>query len=671
MIVTSALPYANGPIHLGHLVEYIQTDIFVRFQKMRGERCLYFCADDTHGAPIMIRAKNEGVAPEEIIERYHAEHQRDFADFLIEFDNYHSTNSKENRELSEEVYKKLKDGGHIVSRDVEQAYCEHDKMFLPDRFVRGVCPRCGAAGQYGDVCEACGSHYSPTELKEPRCSLCGAPPARKSSKHLFFRVEHFHGTLQKYLEGDALQPEVKNYLATWMKEGLRDWDISRDGPYFGFTIPGEENKYFYVWLDAPIGYISAAKNWAERAGEDFDALWKTGGAQIHHFIGKDIVYFHTLFWIPMLEGAGFKLPAKIHVHGFLTVNGEKMSKSKGTFIMARDYLDHLNPEYLRYYYACKLKNSVDDLDLSFRDFTYRVNAELVNKVANLGSRTIGMLNKRKELENRLSDPRVLDRPREQNLISDILSEADSIAADYDACDFSLAMRKISHLADLANTYIDQAKPWELANNLDEMRFVLTAGINAFRFISLYLKPVVPEFAKKVERILNIPEMKWSDLEDRPSNVLTNHTIGRFERLAGRVDPKAIEKLLEVSKESAAPQGPARREMAPIGEPIDFEDFAKADLRTAAVLAAERVPKTDKLLKLTVDVGGGKRTIVAGIARHYPPERVIGKTVVIVANLKPRRLKGIESQGMLLAVNDGGTLRLITPDGDAESGLRVS
>ncbi|MGK7345945.1 MAG: methionine--tRNA ligase [Candidatus Nitrospinota bacterium M3_3B_026] len=669
MVVTSALPYANGPIHLGHLVEYIQTDIFVRFQKMRGKRCLYFCADDTHGAPIMIRAKNEGVAPEKIIERYHTEHQRDFADFLIEFDNYHSTNSEENRELSEEVYLKLKEGGHIVSSDVEQAYCEHDKMFLPDRFVRGVCPRCGAEDQYGDVCEACGSHYSPTELKEPRCSLCGTTPVRKTSKHLFFRVEHFHATLKKYLEGDALQPEVKNYLATWMKEGLRDWDISRDGPYFGFRIPGEENKYFYVWLDAPIGYISAAKSWAKRAGEDFDALWISGEAEIHHFIGKDIVYFHTLFWIPMLEGAGFKLPSKIHVHGFLTVNGEKMSKSKGTFIMARDYLDHLNPEYLRYYYACKLKNSVDDLDLNFEDFMFRVNAELVNKVANLGSRTIGMMNKRKELENRLEASLWSN---EAKLLGNIWDEVGHILKDYENLDFAAATRKIMRLADEANGYIDTEKPWEYKNDPGHQRRILTAGITAFMQISKLLKPIVPAFAEKVERILGIAPMKWESFApDALIKEKGGRPIGQFERLAERVDPKAIEKLLEVSKESAAPQGPAKREIAPIGEPIDFEDFAKVDLRTATVLEAERVPKTDKLLKLTVDAGGEERTIVAGIAQSCAPEEVIGKTVVIVANLKPRKLKGIESQGMLLAVNDGGTLKLITPDGDVGSGLRVS
>ncbi len=538
-LVTAALPYANGSIHLGHLVEYIQTDIFVRFQKMReGVECLYFCADDTHGAPIMIRARNESVAPEKIIEKYHVEHQKDFADFLIEFDNYHSTNSEENRILSEEIFLKLKDGGHIDVRDVEQAYCEHDAMFLPDRFVRGICPKCGAEDQYGDVCEACGSHYSPTDLKEPRCSICGATPVRKESSHYFFKVSDFIDTLKEFMESGALQDEVKNFLATWMKEGLKDWDISRDGPYFGFKIPGEENKYFYVWLDAPIGYMSATKNWADKNGKDFDALWRRGDAEIHHFIGKDITYFHTLFWIATLKGSGFTLPSKIHVHGFLTVNGEKMSKSKGTFILARDYLNYLNPEYLRYYYASKLKHSVDDLDLSFEDFKLRVNAELVNKVANLGSRTIGMLNKRTELENRLDH--VDESGRE--MIIKMMKEADSIAADYDACDFSLAVKKIIRLADRANVYIDNAKPWELKNDPERMREVLMAGIEAFRIITIYLKPVIPEFAAKVERILQVDPFKWSDSR-KP---LVNHPIGKFERLAERVDQKSIDKLLEDS-----------------------------------------------------------------------------------------------------------------------------
>lgn len=661
MIVTSALPYANGSIHLGHLVEYIQTDIFVRFQKMTGRKCLFFCADDTHGAPIMIRARSEGTTPEKIIERYHKEHQRDFDDFHIKFDNYHSTNSEENRLLSEEIFLKLKKAGHILSKDVEQAYCEHDKMFLPDRFVRGVCPKCGAEDQYGDVCELCGSHYNTTDLIKPRCAICGAAPVRKVSGHYFFRVSAFEETLKEFIGSGALQPEIRNFLSTWMKEGLRDWDISRDGPYFGFRIPGEKNKFFYVWLDAPIGYISSTKNWADRTGADFDALWRAGDAEIHHFIGKDIVYFHTLFWIPMLKGSGFTLPRKIHVHGFLTVNGEKMSKTKGTFINARAYLDHLDPEYLRYYYASKLKNSVDDLDLSFQDFVYRVNAELVNKVANLGSRVISILNKNKELENRIEE--IDDAGRQ--MIIDMHKAADGIAADYGACDFGLAIKKIIRLADAANTYIDQAKPWELKNDPQKLQEVLAAGINAFRLITLYLKPVVPRFAEKVERILRIDPLKWDD-----SQVwMTHHTIGKFERLVDRIDIKSTEKIVSVSrKEADTKEKTGSKEDEGL---IEFEDFTKIKLKTAKVIGAEKVEKADKLLKLTVELGGERRTLVAGIAKNYEPDEVIGKTVVIVSNLKPRKIMGIESNGMVLAVNDGDTLKLIGPDGDAKPGLKVS
>jgi len=668
MIVTAALPYANGSIHLGHLVEYIQTDIFVRYQNMTGRKCLFFCADDTHGAPIMIRARNEGTTPEKIIERYHEEHKRDFADFQIKFDNYHSTNSEENRSLAKEIFLKLKDGGHIVTRNVEQTFCETDNMFLPDRFVRGACPKCGADDQYGDVCESCGSHYDTTDLKNPKCSLCGQPPTRRISSHYFFQVSHFMDELTKLTQGDTLQPEVNNFLATWLKEGLKDWDISRDGPYFGFKIPGEDNKYFYVWLDAPVGYISSAYHWARRNNEDFDSLWKSGEAEIHHFIGKDIVYFHTLFWIPMLKGAEFKRPDKIHVHGFLTVNGEKMSKTKGTFINARTYLDHLDPEYLRYYYASKLKNSVDDLDLSFQDFVLRVNAELVNKIANLGSRTIGMLNKIKAMGDRLEFLSFSDASDELRLLQKIKSESDSIAGDYENCDFNLAIKRIVGLADEANLYIDTAKPWELKSDPAKLQHVLTAGINAFMLITKYLKPVVPEFAGKVERILKIKPLVWGSYEGS-GDFLCNHKIGKFERLADRIDIKSTDRIIEATR------GEAKREHGktpgPDAKSIGYDDFSKIDLRTALVVEAEKVAKAEKLLKLTVDVGGELRTLVAGVAKDYSPEALIGKTVIIVANLKPRKLMGIESRGMILAVDDGKTLRLVSPDGPTPSGMKVS
>ncbi|MBI4666419.1 MAG: methionine--tRNA ligase [Nitrospinae bacterium] len=674
LVITAALPYANGSIHLGHMVEYIQADIFARYHRMAGHKALFFCADDTHGAPIMIRARNEGTTPEAVIERFHKEHLEDFSAFNIKFDNYHSTNSEENRVLSEEIYLKLKSGGHITTRNVEQAYCDTDKMFLPDRFVRGVCPRCGAENQYGDSCDVCGAHYASTELKEARCSLCGAPPSRKMSSHYFFRVSDFIPALENYLEGDALQPEIKNFLATWLKEGLRDWDISRDGPYFGFKIPGEEDKYFYVWLDAPIGYISAAKNWAGKTGGNFDALWKSGDAKIHHFIGKDIVYFHTLFWIPMLEGSGYKKPDKIHVHGFLTINGEKMSKSKGTFLNARDYLSAgVNPELLRYYYATKLKHTVDDLDLNFQDFVFRVNAELVNKVANLGSRTITILNKNATLDNRLAGEL---GESQRGFLNEFIAESGDIAKEYEACDFSLAIKRVCRLADKANQYIDEKKPWDLKNDPAALSEVLAVGINAFRLLAIYLKPVVPAFVEKVERILKVEPFEWAD----SLRYLTGHQIGQFERLMDRVDMKDVEKVMAAAQKVEAPAKPApakkAKEVKVEEKPeekglIDFDDFSKVDLRTAKVVAAEKIEKAEKLLKLTIDVGGVQRPLVAGIAKHYTAEEMVGKTIVIVANLKPRKLMGIESQGMLLAVNDGERLAIVSPVSEMPSGIKVS
>ncbi|MBI5814807.1 MAG: methionine--tRNA ligase [Nitrospinae bacterium] len=681
IVVTAALPYANGSIHLGHLVEYIQTDIFVRFQKMKGVDCRFFCADDTHGAPIMIRAKNEGTTPEAVIERYYKEHTADFDTFHIRFDNYDSTNSPTNRELAEGIFNSLKAAGAIVTRDVEQTYCEHDKMFLPDRFVRGVCPKCSAPDQYGDSCDVCGAHYDTTDLKEPRCSLCGAAPTRRSSAHYFFRVADYMESLKKFMEGDALQPEVKNFLATWLKEGLKEWDISRDGPYFGFNIPGEADKYFYVWLDAPIGYLSSAKNWAAREGKSFEQMWKNGDSEIHHFIGKDIVYFHTLFWIPMLTGSGYRLPDRIHVHGFLTINGEKMSKSRGTFINARDFADHINPELLRYYYATKLKNSVDDLDINFQDFVFRVNAELVNKIANLGSRTITILNKNAALENRLGKIAA----SESGMMDEITGAAERIKGHYEACDFALAVKEMTAMADVANVFIDRAAPWDIKDDVERLREVLTAGINAFAIITAYLKPVAPVFAEKVERILKVEPFNWNDT----ARTLENHVIGQFERLMDRVDMKAVEKVLEKAKqkgEAAKPAPAAHGHLTKHGEDatpaapparpeekprIEYDDFAKVELRTAKVLAAEKLPKADKLLKLTMDVGGEQRTIVAGIAKAYTPEEMVGKTVVIVANLKPRKLMGVESNGMVLAVNDGETLTLVSPSKEVKSGLRVS
>ncbi|MFW2331047.1 MAG: methionine--tRNA ligase [Nitrospinota bacterium] len=662
LVITSALPYANGSIHLGHLVEYIQTDIYVRFNKMLEERTtLYFCADDTHGAPIMIRAKNENIRPESIIERYHLEHQQDFDKFRIEFDNYHSTNSVENREISESIFGILKSKGHIVKKAIKQTYCEHDKMFLPDRFIKGTCPKCAAKEQYGDACESCGSHYDSTDLKDSRCSLCNNRPTEKESTHYFFRVSDFKDEIIKFVNSDAIQLEVKNFLQSWLKDGLRDWDITRDGPYFGFLIPGESDKYFYVWLDAPIGYISSAKNWATKNNVDFDKLWHSDETQIEHFIGKDIVYFHTLFWIPTLKGSGYSIPNKIRTHGFLTINGEKMSKSKGTLINGSDYLKFLDPEHLRFYYATKLKNSIDDIDLNFEDFMFRVNSDFVNKIANLGSRVISMLNKNSQLENRLSDNIAAGG---EELIKTIENSGDKIKALYSDVEYSKLVKIVSKLADLSNFYIDQAKPWELIGNKEKLREVLTVGVNAFRLITIYIKPIVPIFAEKVEKILNVDPLKFDDVNHR----LTGKIIGKFEKLSGRVENKNIEQLVEKMRQSE----PSKSEESSDSPPtIDFDTFSKIDLRTALVLEATKIKKSEKLLKLKVSLGDSERTIVAGIGKHYSIDSIVGKKVIIVANLKPTKLMGVTSEGMLLAASDDENLFIPIFDNDLKAGLKVS
>lgn len=670
LIITSALPYANGPIHIGHLVEYIQTDIYSRYKKMSSDRTtLYFCADDTHGAPIMIRANQEKITPEELIARYQKEHLEDFAAFNIVFDNYHSTNSDENRQIAEEIFSKLKSTGSIVEREVERSYCEHDGMFLPDRYVRGACPRCSAADQYGDLCEKCGAHYDPTDLIEPRCSICSSAPTLKSSVHYFFRVADYEARLREFIDSGAIGATLANYLRGWIEEGLRDWDISRDGPYFGFLIPGERDKYFYVWLDAPIGYISASKNWADKNGVDIDRLWRSSDTRIEHFIGKDIIYFHTLFWIPLLTGSGYSTPSKIWTHGFLTVNGEKMSKSKGTFITARDYLKHLDPEYLRYYYASKLKNGIDDIDLNLDDFMTRVNADMVNKIANLGSRVISIFNRTKTLNNRVGKMDLVG----QALIEKILSAKPSIERLYDEIDFAAVTRQIARLADEANRYIDQAAPWELGDDIERLREVLSAGVNAFRLIMIYLAPIAPAMASKSERILKVDKFRWSDL----STILENHSIGAFERLADRIGAKRIDALTRdlSASPSDAREKKARGEDSPAdSEPIGIEDFSKIELRVAKIIEAEPIPKSDRLLKLTLDLGSERRVVVAGIGSARAPADLIDKRIVALTNLKPRSICGVMSHGMALAASEPGSgrLGLVTIDDPSfEPGARVS
>ena len=647
ILVTSALPYANGSIHLGHLVEYIQTDIYVRFLKHTGRDAIYLCADDTHGTPIEVNARKAGISPEEFVAGFHREHLQDFSDFHIEFDRFYSTHSEENRKYAEEIYGALEKGGHIETRSVEQLYCEEDGRFLPDRFIRGTCPnpKCGAEDQYGDVCEECSTTYSPTDLKEPHCGICGKPPVLRSSVHYFFRLDHYEEKVREWVNSSgALQEDVRRFVTTWLDEGLKDWDISRDGPYFGFKIPGEEDKYFYVWLDAPVGYIATTDKYCQESGRDFDEYWRKPGSRIIHFIGKDIVYFHTLFWPAMLMGSGFQLPERVVVHGFLTVDGTKMSKSRGTFINARTFLDHLDPQYLRYYYAAKLTGASEDLDLSFTDFTNRVNAELINKIANLVSRVAPFVNK--HFEGRLGS-----LPKEDGgLAEEIRSRIPAIREAYESLAFHRAVQDICAVADLANKYFQDAAPWaKLKEEREEAQAICTLAANCCRSVAALLKPILPRYAADVEKLLQIPELTFDDALEFD---LVDHAIGPFERLVERVDPKSIEKIVEASKQAV--EQTAGQEEADAREPLEpeitYDDFAKLDFRVAEVVSAEVVPKADKLLKLVVDLGGGDtRSLFAGIRRSYPdPQVLVGRRLVVVANLKPRKMRFGVSEAMLLA-----------------------
>ena len=671
ILVTSALPYANGPIHIGHLVEYIQTDIWVRFQKLQGHNCLYVCADDAHGTPIMLRARQQGITPEALIADSSREHQADFADFGIAFDNYHSTHSDENRMFSELIFERNLAGGHIASRIITQAYDAQENMFLPDRFIKGECPRCGAADQYGDNCEVCGSTYSPVELKNAVSAISGTTPVEKETEHLFFKLTDFESLLKAWINAGHLQPEVANKVEEWFNDGLQEWGISRDAPYFGFEIPGHPEKYFYVWMDAPIGYMASFRNLCERTpGLDFDRYWsRDAGTELYHFIGKDIINFHALFWPAMLSGADFRTPTAIFAHGFLTVNGQKMSKSRGTFIKARTYLDHLNPEYLRYYFAAKLGSGVDDIDLNLEDFLARVNSDLVGKVVNIASRCAGFINKR--FEGRLADD-----CSEPGLYEDFVSAGNDIAIDYENRDFGHAIRKIMALADRANQYIDANKPWVLAKQDGEehtVQAVCSVGLNLFRVLMTYLQPVLPAMAAEVECFLNIPAMRWNAVE----TPLTSHTINKFKPLMTRVEEEKIDAMLNDSKDNldstAATTGTASTapQVEPIAETINFEDFAKLDLRIARITHAAHVEGADKLLQLTLDIGGESRNVFAGIKSAYTPESLQGKLTVMVANLAPRKMRFGVSEGMVLAAGPGGSdLFVLHPDDGAQPGMRI-
>jgi methionyl-tRNA synthetase len=672
ILVTSALPYANGPIHIGHLVEYIQTDIWVRYQKMSGSQCIYVCADDAHGTPIMLRARQEGITPEQLIARVADEHTADFAAFRVDFDNYHSTHSEENRFYANTIYERNRDAGHIARRTITQAFDPKEEMFLPDRFIKGECPKCGDGDQYGDNCEACGASYSPGELKNPVSVVSGATPVQKESEHYFFRLGDFEAMLKEWTRGGHLQAEVANKLDEWFQAGLQAWDISRDAPYFGFEIPDHPGKFFYVWLDAPIGYMASFRNLCDRTeGLEFDTFWsRDSDTELYHFIGKDIIYFHALFWPAMLHGAGFRTPTAIFAHGFLTVDGQKMSKSRGTFIKARTYLDNLNPEYLRYYFAAKLGAGVEDIDLNLEDFSARVNSDLVGKVVNIASRCAGFL--RKRFDNRLSE-----QVSEPALFDAFAQAGRPIAEHYEQREFSHAVREIMALADRANQYIDEKKPWVIAKEAgreQDLHQVCSMGINLFRVLIGYLRPILPATAEKAEAFLKIPPLAWTDL----TQPLADHEIAKFKPLMTRVESKQIDAMVEASKQDLEKQAadspePASNELTadPISDTIEYPDFARVDLRIVKIVQASRVEGADKLLQLTLDLGGETRNVFAGIKSAYEPEQLAGRLTVMVANLAPRKMRFGVSEGMVLAAGPGGSeLFILSPDSGARPGMRV-
>ena len=683
ILVTSALPYANGELHLGHILEAVQTDIWVRLQKMRGNDCVYVCADDAHGTAIMLSAQSQGISPEQLIDAVKASHEADYAGFAIGFDNFHSTHSPENRARSESIFQALESNGHIARRSITQLFDPEKELFLADRYVKGSCPKCKAPDQYGDNCEACGSTYSPSELIEPVSTISGATPIEKESEHFFFDLPQFKDMLREWTRSGTLQEAVANKLAEWLDDELQQWDISRDAPYFGFEIPGAPGKFFYVWLDAPIGYMASFENLCERSEYNFDDYWQAGSdAELYHFIGKDIVNFHTLFWPAMLTSANYRTPTAVYVHGFLTVDGTKMSKSRGTFINARTYLENLDPEYLRYYLAAKLSNGVDDLDLNFEDFSARVNSDLVGKVINIASRCAGFINKGfdGELSAELDDA---------ELIETLQAAGEAIATLLESREYSKAVRQIMALADSANQYINDRQPWVVAKTepgSENLQRICTTGINAFRILICYLKPVLPVMAEKAERFLVVEPLTWSDSQ----NALLGHRIAQFEPLMTRVDGKRIEAMIETTKaayaESTQPGPSASKpgkqtgtaDSSPFAPEIQFDDFAKIDLRIARIAEAAHVDGADKLLALTLDLGVDEqgaaitRTVFSGIKSAYSPEQLTGMLTVVVANLAPRKMKFGLSEGMVLAAGPGkDELWLLEPHSGAQPGMRVS
>jgi len=678
ILVTSALPYANGHIHLGHLVEYIQTDIWVRFQRLRGNRTIYVCADDTHGTAIMIRAASEGRTEDDLIAEMSKSHQEDFSGFDIEFDHYGSTNSEANKETCNEIWESLNEAGMVIEKEIEQLYDTEKGMFLADRMVRGTCPFCKTFDQPGDNCSKCGETYSPKDLINPISKLSETVPETRTAKHLFVQIEKLHDFLDEWTQSGTLPPESSNYLKNYfLNEKLKDWDISRPSPYFGFEIPDSPGNYWYVWFDAPIGYIASTKEWCNRENEEIDEWWKNDQTEIHHFIGKDIQYFHTLFWPAMLRTSSYSLPTKIHIHGFLTVDGEKMAKSKGTFIRASTYLKHLNPSALRYYYASRLSNKVEDIDLNLEDFATKVNADLVGKVINLASRTAKFV----------SDLGLSEKyPDDGGLFESAAKEGSKIAEDYENGNYSHAMRRIIEIADKANPFVEQSAPWELRKDPEkskELQDVCTIALNLFRQLTIYLAPVLPSLAKKTEELFGEPIRSW----DQTLSPLTGIKVNKFKHMMNRVDHKNIETMTEESKEEAAKELEVTQsgtdsttwndsgsplEEEPLAEEINFDDFMKPDLRVARIVEAKEVPEARKLIQLTLSLGGDeRRNVFAGIKSAYKPDELVGRLVIMVANLAPRKMKFGISEGMVIASGPGGEeVYLLSPDEGAIPGQRV-
>ncbi|RUR18413.1 methionine--tRNA ligase [Legionella sp. km535] len=663
MLVTSALPYANGHLHLGHLVEHIQTDIWVRTHKMLGIQCISVCGDDAHGTPIMLKAEQMGITPEELTAQIKLSHESDFNAFAIDYDCYHTTHSPENQMLASAIYEQLQAGGDIIKKTIRQAFDPEKKMFLPDRYVKGTCPKCGALDQYGDNCEVCGATYSPTDLIDAVSAISGAKPIEKDSEHYFFDLPKYETLLKRWTANGHLQTEVANKLEEWFAAGLKQWDISRDAPYFGFPIPGTKDKYFYVWLDAPIGYMASFKKYCDEQGVSFDEFWdKDSKTELYHFVGKDIVYFHALFWPAMLAASGHRTPTAVYTHGFLTVDGQKMSKSRGTFLEARTYLAHLHPEYLRYYFAAKLNGRVDDIDLNFDDFTNRVNADLVGKVVNIASRCAGFINKR--FDNYLSSSLA-----EPQLYAELLAVKETVIDSFVSRDYARAIRQIMDCADKVNQYIDANKPWVLAkeeHRLADVHAICTMGINLFRILITYLKPVLPMMAQATEQFLNCDALTWDSI----NQPLLDHQINTFQPLMVRVEKEKIDAMLSQTKESLMTAPVVEQKTTTEENTISIDDFAKIDLRIAKIISASPVEGADKLLCLKLDLGDCQKQVFAGIKSAYEPEDLVGRLTVMVANLAPRTMRFGVSEGMVLAAGDGKGIYLLQPDAGALPGMKV-